>query len=57
MKLLAASANQYSKLKKENYFIFMDSISNGYYSQNNMPSYSDLPLQQQVRLCHTVVSV
>ncbi len=30
MELLAASANQYGKLKKENYFIFTDGMSNGY---------------------------
>jgi len=44
LNLLAASANQYQKLRKENYFVFTDGMSNGYYSFNNMTSFGELPM-------------
>mmetsp|Transcript_24623 Transcript_24623/g.53356 ORF Transcript_24623/g.53356 Transcript_24623/m.53356 type:complete len:539 (+) Transcript_24623:197-1813(+) len=44
LNLLAATANENQKLKKENYFVFTDSMSNGYFSFNNMSSYADLPM-------------
>eukprot|EP00579_Thalassiosira_antarctica_P008175 CAMPEP_0201902776 /NCGR_PEP_ID=MMETSP0902-20130614/55129_1 /ASSEMBLY_ACC=CAM_ASM_000551 /TAXON_ID=420261 /ORGANISM="Thalassiosira antarctica, Strain CCMP982" /LENGTH=500 /DNA_ID=CAMNT_0048436793 /DNA_START=203 /DNA_END=1705 /DNA_ORIENTATION=+ len=47
LNLLAASANEYGDLKKENYFVFTDGMSNGYYSFNNMTTYSDLPMMNK----------
>jgi len=44
LNLLAATANENQKLKKANFFVFTDSMSNGYYSFNNMTKYSDLPM-------------
>lgn len=44
LNLLAATANKDGKLGKENYFVFTDSMSNGYYSFNDMSSYSHLPM-------------
>lgn len=44
LNLLAASANENSgAIKKENYYVFTDGLSNGYYSFNGMTSYTDLP--------------
>lgn len=44
LNLLAASANRNRQLKKANYFVFTDGMSNGYYTFNNVTSYGDLPL-------------
>lgn len=41
---LAASANDNGNVKKENYFVFTDGMANGYYSYNNISSYSDMPM-------------
>lgn len=47
LNLLAASANENGKVKKENYFVFTDGMSNGYYTVNNMTSYGDLPFENK----------
>eukprot|EP00571_Detonula_confervacea_P001733 CAMPEP_0172314004 /NCGR_PEP_ID=MMETSP1058-20130122/21430_1 /TAXON_ID=83371 /ORGANISM="Detonula confervacea, Strain CCMP 353" /LENGTH=519 /DNA_ID=CAMNT_0013027751 /DNA_START=40 /DNA_END=1599 /DNA_ORIENTATION=+ len=44
LSLLTASANENGAIKKESYFVFSDGMSNGYYTFNNMTSYSDLPM-------------
>lgn len=44
---LAASANENGKIRKENYFVFTDGMANGYYSYNNMNSYTDLPMENK----------
>jgi len=43
LNLLAATANENDKIGEENYFVFTDGMSNGYYTVNNMTSFSDLP--------------
>lgn len=40
---LAASAEN-GKVSPDNYFVFIDTLSNGYYTSQNMTSYSDLSL-------------
>lgn len=44
LSLLAASANPFGQIKKENYFVFVDGMSNGGYSFNNITSYSELDM-------------
>jgi len=48
LNLLAATANEDGKLGKENYFFFTDGMSNGYYSFNDMSSYSYLPMTNKL---------
>ncbi|KAL7545261.1 hypothetical protein ACHAWF_008607 [Thalassiosira exigua] len=43
---LVASATN-GKLRKQNYFIFTDGMSNGYYSFHNMTEFGDLPLKNK----------
>ena len=44
---LSATADENGRLGNENYYVFSDGMSNGYYSTNNMTSYSDLPIQNK----------
>ena len=43
LNLLAATTNERSQIKKENYHTFTDLMSNGYYTSNGITTYSDLP--------------
>ena len=47
LNLIAASANSNGHLQPENYFVFTDGYSNGYYTKNNMTNFSDLPEENQ----------
>ena len=45
---LVASADRQGQLKKENYFVFTDAMSNGYYSVvGDVTSYDDLPMNNK----------
>ena len=44
---LLASATSTGRLHQDNYFVFTDGLSNGYYTQHNMTTYSELPLSNK----------
>ena len=44
---LLASATSTGRLHQDNYFIFTDGLSNGYYTEHNMTTYSELPLSNK----------
>ena len=44
---LVASADKNGKLKKVNYFVFTDGMSNGFYTFSNVISYSGLPMKNK----------
>ena len=41
--LLSSSADANKHIKAEDYFVFSDGMSNGYYTANDITTYSDLP--------------
>lgn len=44
---LAASADERGDLGPENFYVFTDGMSNGYFSTNNMRDYAALPMQNK----------
>lgn len=44
---LAASADEKGNLGPENFYVFTDGMSNGYFSTNNMMDYAALPMQNK----------
>ena len=44
---LAATADEYGRLGKENYYVFNDAMSNGYYSSINVTSYNEMPMDNK----------
>ena len=44
---LDAAAGDDGKIGPEDYFVFTDGLSNGYYTENNITEYSDLPMQNK----------
>jgi hypothetical protein len=44
---LAASSDKNGNLGQENFYVFTDGMSNGYFSTNNMKDYSSLPVQNK----------
>ena len=44
---LAATADENGRLGPENYFVFSNGVSNGYYSSINVTSYSDMPMDNK----------
>ena len=46
-KLLVASADDRGELYRENYYVFTDGMSNGYFSHNDVSSFGDLPYQNK----------
>ena len=44
---LAASADEKGNLGPENFYVFTDGMSNGYFSTNNIRDYTSLPMQNK----------
>jgi hypothetical protein len=44
---LAAAADESGKLGKENYFVYTDGMSNGYFTLNGMTDFSSLPMENK----------
>jgi hypothetical protein len=44
---LVAAADESGKLGKENYFVYTDGMSNGYFTLNGMTDYSSLPMENK----------
>ena len=47
LNMLVASADENGKLKKVNYFVFTDGMSNGFYTFNKVTSHSGLPMKNK----------
>jgi len=44
---LAAAADENGQIGKENYFVYTDGMSNGYFTLNGMTDYSSLPMENK----------
>ena len=49
LELLPSLANEYGKIRKENYVVFTNEMSNEYYSLHNVTSYKTFPWRTSSR--------